>query len=119
MVRKSPATPYTSLTAETASSIVFASSGKLKACTGTQIDGCLNMGSDRSGDLRYVGAGSVPATASGNGNLSPNVSPSWHATGMNRASPTTVLPVSTGPRKRKREESSTQRSCSCRRCPID
>lgn len=30
MVRKSPATPYTSLTAETASSIVFASSGKLK-----------------------------------------------------------------------------------------
>lgn len=35
-----------------------ASSGKLKDCTGSQIDGCLNMGSDRSGDLRYVGAGS-------------------------------------------------------------
>jgi subtilisin family serine protease len=40
-----------------------ASSGKLKACTGGQIDGCINMMSDRSGDLRYVGAGSVPATA--------------------------------------------------------
>ncbi|MFT4228787.1 MAG: S8 family serine peptidase [Microbacterium sp.] len=37
-----------------------AASGKLKACAGAQIDGCLTMGSDRSGDLRYVGAGSTP-----------------------------------------------------------
>lgn len=38
-----------------------ADSGKLTACEAGQIDGCLNMGSDRSGDLRYVGAGSTTA----------------------------------------------------------
>ncbi|HET8928841.1 MAG TPA: S8 family serine peptidase, partial [Microbacterium sp.] len=36
-----------------------ADSGKLKDCAAGQTNGCLNMGSDRSGDLRYVGAGST------------------------------------------------------------
>ena len=34
-------------------------SGKLKSCVGAQTSGCLVAGSDASGDLRYVGAGSA------------------------------------------------------------
>lgn len=35
-------------------------SPKAPVCTGTQVGGCTAMGSDSSGDIRYVGAGSVP-----------------------------------------------------------
>ncbi len=38
-----------------------ATSGQVKSCTGIQIDGCTLLGSDSSGDLRYVGAGSSPS----------------------------------------------------------